>query len=154
MKKRFLMIGSILVAVICVLLILWQVFCFLLVISNGSRSIAINDNNRQKIEQLISRNIENDEFLPKIDNVTNVEWQSLMHKDQIVVNYDDDDEDPFVFYITNRYENSLIEYIKSNGNAVYFESEDFAADMVKTFLYVILLTFAIIVFIKQRIKNN
>ena len=140
------------VAVICVLLIFWQVFCFLLVISNGSRSVAINDNNRQKIEQLISRNIENDEFLPKIDNASNVEWQSLMHKDQIVVNYDD--EDPFVFYITNRYENSLIEYIKSNGNVVYFESEDFVVDMVKTFLYVILLTFAIIVFIKQKIKNN
>ena len=75
-----------------------------------------------------------------------------MHKDQIVVNYND--EEPFVFYITNRYENSLIEYIKSNGNVVYFESKDFVVDLVKTFLYVILLTFAIIVLIKQKNKNN
>ena len=151
MKKRFLMIGSILVAIVCVLLILWKVFCFLLINSNGIRSIVINDSNRQKIEQLISQNIE-DGILLNVDNATNVEWQSLMHKDQIVVNYDD--EDDFVFYITNRYENSLIEYIKSNGDLVYFESGDFIADMVKTFLYVILLTFAIIVFIKQKIKNN
>ena len=151
MKKRFLMIGSILVAVICFILILWQIFGFLLINSNGSRSVAINDNNRHKIEQLISQNIENDELLPNIDNATNVEWHSLMHKDQIVVNFD---EDSFAFYITNRYENSLIEYIKSNGNVVYFESNDFVIDTVKTILYVVLLTFSIIVFIKQKIKNN
>lgn len=145
------MIGSILVAIVSVILILWQVFCFLLINSNGSRSIVINDSNRQKIEQLISQNIE-DGILPNVDNATNVEWQSLMHKDQIVVNYDDQED--FVFYITNRYENSLIEYIKSNGNLVYFESKYFIADTVKTFLYVNLLAFAIIVFFKQKIKNN
>ena len=152
MKKRILAIGSILVAIVCVLLILWQVFCFLLINSNGSRSIVINDSNRQKIEQLISQNIEEDGILPNVDNATNVELQSLMHKDQIVVNYDD--EDDFVFYITNRYENSLIEYIKSNGNVVYFESKDFVVDLAKTFSYVILLTFAIIVLIKQKNKNS
>ena len=151
MKKHFLMIGSILVAIVSVILILWQVFCFLLINSNGSRSIVINDSNRQKIEQLISQNIE-DGILPNVDNATNVEWQSLMHKDQIVVNYND--EEPLVFYITNRYENSLIEYIKSNGNVVYFESKDFVVDLVKTFSYVILLTFAIIVLIKQKNKKN
>ncbi len=152
MKKHFLTIGSILIVIIGVLLILWQVLCFLLINSNGSRSVAINDNNRQEIEQLISRNIENDEFLLNIDKASNVEWQTLMHKDQIVVNYSD--EEPFVFYISNRYENSLIEYIKSNGNVVYFESKNFIVDLVKTFLYVILLTFAIIVLIKQKNKNN
>ena len=152
MKKRFLTIGSILVAIISILLILWQAFGFLLINSNGSRSVAINDNNRQEIESLISQNIENDEFVLNIDKASNVEWQTLMHKDQIVVNYND--EEPFVFYITNRYENSLIEYIKSNGNVVYFESKDFVVDLVKTFSYVILLTFAIIVLIKQKNKNN
>ena len=86
------MIGSILVAIVCVLLILWKVFCFLLINSNGIRSIVINDSNRQKIEQLISQNIEEDGILPNVDNATNVEWQSLMHKDQIVVNYDDEDD--------------------------------------------------------------
>lgn len=152
MKKRTLTVGSILVAIICFILILWQIFGFFLINSNGSRSLAINDNNRQEIEQLISQNIENDEFLLNIDKASNVEWQTLMHKDQIVVNYND--EEPFVFYITNRYENSLIEYIKSNGNVVYFESKDFIVDLVKTFLYVILLIFAIIVLIKQKNKNN
>lgn len=150
MKKRFLTIVSVLIAIICVLLILWQVLCFLLINSNGRRYVAINDNNRQKIVQLISQNIENDEFVLNIDKASIVEWQTLVHKDQIVVNYND--EEPFVFYITNRYENSLIEYIKSNGNVVYFESKDFFVDLVKTFSYVILLTFAIIVLIKQ--KNN
>lgn len=145
------MIGSILVAIVSVILILWQVFCFSLINSNGSRSIVINDSNRQKIEQLISQNIE-DGILPNVDNATNVGWQSLMHKDQIVVNYDDQED--FIFYITNRHENSLIEYIKSNGNLVYFESKYFIADTVKTFLYVNLLAFAIIVFFKQKIKNN
>ena len=140
MKKRFLMVGSILVAIICVILILWQVFCFFLINSNGSRSIVINNGNRQKMEQLISQNIE-DGILPNIDYATNIEWQSLMHKDRIVVNYND--EEDFVFYITNRYENSLIEYIKDNGNLVYFESKYFIADMVKTFFCVMLLTFAI-----------
>ena len=152
MKKRFLTIGSVLIAIICVLLILWQVLCFLLINSNGCRSVAINDNNRQEIGSLISQNIENDEFVLNIDKASNVEWQTLMHKDQIVVNYND--EEPFAFYITNRYENSLIEYIKSNGNVVYFESKDFVVDLVKTFSYVILLTFAIIVLIKQKNKNN
>ena len=152
MKKRFLTIGSILVAIISILLILWQAFGFLIINSNGSRSVAINDNNRQEIESLISQNIENDEFVLNIDKASNVEWQTLMHKDQIVVNYND--EEPFVFYITNRYENSLIEYIKTNGNVVYFESKDFVVDLVKTFSYVILLTFAIIVLIKQKNKNN
>lgn len=150
MKKRFLMIGSLLVAVISVLLILWQVFCFLLVISNPSRSVAINDHNRQKIEQLISQNIAEDSLLPDVDNATNVVWQSLMHKERIVVNYDD--EEDYVFYITNRYENALIEYIKCNGNVLYFDSEDFVVDLVKVSLYVSLLTFAMIVFVKQ--KNN
>ena len=74
-----------------------------------------------------------------------------MHKDQIIVTFNDDS---FVFYITNRYENSLIEYIKSNGNVVYFDSDDFIVDLVKTLLYVILLTSAIIIFIKRKIKNN
>lgn len=151
MKKHFLMVGSILVAVICFILILCQIFGFLLINSNGSRSLAINDNNRQKVEQLIFQNIENDESLPNIDNATNVEWQSLMHKDQIIVTFN---YDSFVFYITNRYENSLIEYIKSNGNVVYFDSDDFIVDLVKTLLYVILLTSAIIIFIKRKIKNN
>ena len=150
MKKRTLTVGSILVAIICFILILWQIFGFFLINSNGSRSLAINDNNSQEIEQLISQNIENDEFLLNIDKASNVEWQTLMHKDQIVVNYND--EEPFVFYITNRYENSLIEYIKSNGNVGYFESKDFVVDLVKTFSCVILLTFAIIVLIQQ--KNN
>jgi hypothetical protein len=152
MKKRTLTVGSILVAIICFILILWQIFGFFLINSNGSRSLAINDNNRQEIEQLISQNIENDEFLLNIDKASNVEWQTLMHKDQIVVNYND--EEPFVFYITNRYENSLIEYIKSNGNVVYFESKDFVVDLVITFSCVILLTFAIIVLIQQKNKNN
>ena len=151
MKKRFLMVGSILVAIVCIILILWQVFGFLLINSNGSRSIIINSDNRQTMEQLISQNIE-DGNSPNVDNATNVEWQSLMHKDQIVVNYDD--EEDFVFYITNRYKNSLIEYIKSNGNLVYFESKYFIADTVKTFLYLILLTFIVIVFVKQKIKSN
>ncbi len=152
MKKRTLTVGSILVAIICFILILWQIFGFFLINSNGSRSLAINDNNRQEIEQLISQNIENDEFLLNIDKASNVEWQTLMHKDQIVVNYND--EEPFVFYITNRYENSLIEYIKSNGNVVYFESKNFVVDLVITFSCVILLTFAIIVLIQQKNKNN
>ncbi len=152
MKKRTLTVGSILVAIICFILILWQIFGFFLINSNGSRSLAINDNNRQEIEQLISQNIENDEFLLNIDKASNVEWQTLMHKDQFAVNYND--EEPFVFYITNRYENSLIEYIKSNGNVVYFESKDFVVDLVKTFSCVILLTFAIIVLIQQKNKNN
>ena len=60
MKKRTLTVGSILVAVICLILILWQIFGFFLINSNGSRSLAINDNNSQEIEQLISQNIEND----------------------------------------------------------------------------------------------
>ena len=152
MKKRFLTIGSILVSVISILLILWQAFGFLLINSNGSRSVAINDNNRQEIESLISQNLENDEFVPNIDKASNVKWKTLMHKDQIVVKYND--EEPFVFYITNRYENSLIEYIKSNGNVVYFESKDFVVDLVKIFSYVIILTFAIIVLIKQKNKNS
>ena len=151
MKKHLLRIGNILVLVVCIALILWQVFGFFIISYNGSRSVEINDNNRHKIEQLISQNIENDEFVPNIDNATNIEWQSLIHKDQIVVNFD---EDSFAFYITNRYENSLIEYIKSNGKVVYFDSDDFVVDLVKTFLYVILLTFAIIVFIRRKIKNN
>ena len=148
MKKRFLTIGSILVAIISILLILWQAFGFFLINSNGCRFVMISDSNKQKIEQLIFENIEEDKLLPNIDNAINIEWQSLMHEDQIVVNYND--EGPFVFYITNRYENSLIEYIKSNGNVVYFESKDFVVDLVKTFSYVILLTFAIIVLIKQK----
>ena len=152
MKKRALIIGSILVAVICLILILWQIFGFLIINSNGSRSVVIDDNNRKVIEQLISKNIETDETLPDMDNAINIEWQTLMHKDQIVINYGE--EDDFVFYITNRYENTLIEYIKSNGNVVYFESKDFVVDLVKTFSCVILLTFAIIVLIQQKNKNN
>ena len=150
MKKLALIISSILVAVICLILILWRIFGFLIINSNGSRSVVIDDNNRKVIEQLISKNIETDETLPDMDNAINIEWQTLMHKDQIVINYGE--EDDFVFYITNRYENTLIEYIKSNGNVVYFESKDFVVDLVKTFSCVILLTFAIIVLIQQ--KNN
>ena len=133
MKKRTLTVGSILVAVICLILILWQIFGFFLINSNGSRSLAINDNNRQEIEQLISQNIENDEILLNIDKASNVEWQTLMHKDQFVVNYND--EEPFVFYITNRYENTLIEYIKDNGKVVYFESNEFIIEVVKILIY-------------------
>lgn len=152
MKKLALIISSILVAVICLILILWRIFGFLIINSNGSRSVVIDDNNRKVIEQLISKNIETDETLPDMDNAINIEWQTLMHKDQIVINYGE--EDDFVFYITNRYENTLIEYIKSNGNVVYFESKDFVVDLVKTFSCVILLTFAIIVLIQQKNKNN
>ena len=151
MKKRTLTVGSILVAVICLILILWQIFGFFLINSNGSRSLAINDNNRQEIEQLISQNIENDEFLLNIDKASNVEWQTLMHKDQIVVNYND--EEPFVFYITNRYENTLIEYIKDNGKVVYFESNEFIIDVVKILIYSFLLIIAIIIFVKQKLKS-
>ena len=152
MKKLALIISSILVAVICLILILWRIFGFLIINSNGSRSVVIDDNNRKVIEQLISKNIETDETLPDMDNAINIEWQTLMHKDQIVINYGE--EDDFVFYITNRYENTLIEYIKSNGNVVYFESKDFVVDLVKTISSVILLTFAIIVLIQQKNKNN
>ena len=151
MKKRTLTVGSILVAVICLILILWQIFGFFLINSNGSRSLAINDNNRQEIEQLISQNIENDEFLLNIDKASNVEWQTLMHKDQIVVNYND--EEPFVFYITNRYENTLIEYIKDNGKVVYFESNEFIIEVVKILIYSFLLIIAIIIFVKQKLKS-
>ena len=123
MKKRTLTVGSILVAVICLILILWQIFGFLLINSNGRRCVDIDDNNRKVIEQLISKNIETDETLPDMDNAINIEWQTLMHKDQIVINYGE--EDDFVFYITNRYENTLIEYIKDNGKVVYFETAFF-----------------------------
>ena len=150
MKKRALIIGSILVAVICLILILWQIFGFLIINSNGSRSVVIDDNNRKVIEQLISKNIETDETLPDMDNAINIEWQTLMHKDQIVINYGE--EDDFVFYITNRYENTLIEYIKDNGKVVYFESNEFIIDVVKIFLYSFLLIFAIIIFVKQKLK--
>ena len=150
MKKHLLTIVSILIVIICVLLILWQVLCFLIINSNGSRSVVIDDNNRKVIEQLISKNIENDETLPDMDNAINIEWQTLMHKDQIVINYDE--EDNFVFYITGRYENTLIEYIKDNGKVVYFESNEFIIDVVKIFLYSFLLIFAIIIFVKQKLK--
>ena len=135
MKKLALIISSILVAVICLILILWRIFGFLIINSNGSRSVVIDDYNWKVIEQLISKNIETDETLPDMDNAINIEWQTLMHKDQIVINYGE--EDDFVFYITNRYENTLIEYIKSNGNVVYLESKDFVVDLVKTFSCVI-----------------
>ena len=150
MKKHLLTIVSILIVIICVLLILWQVLCFLIINSNGSRSVVIDDNNRKVIEQLISKNIETDETLPDMDNAINIEWQTLMHKDQIVINYDE--EDNFVFYITGRYENTLIEYIKDNGKVVYFESNEFIIDVVKIFLYSFLLIFAIIIFVKQKLK--
>ena len=152
MKKRLLIVGSIVVSIVCIILILSQIFGFLLINSNGRRSVDIDDNNRRVIGQLISKNIETDETLPNMDNAISIEWQTLMHKDQIVINYDE--EDNFVFYITGRYENTLIEYIKSNGNVVYFESKDFVVDLVKTFSCVILLTFAIIVLIQQKNKNN
>ena len=151
MRKRALIIGSILVAVICLILILWQIFGFLIINSNGSRSVVIDDNNRKVIEQLISKNIETDETLPDMDNAINIEWQTLMHKDQIVINYGE--EDDFVFYITNRYENTLIEYIKDNGKVVYFESNEFIIDVVKILIYSFLLIIAIIIFIKQKLKS-
>ena len=150
MKKRALIIGSILVAVICLILILWQIFGFLVINSNGSRSVVIDDNNRKVIEQLISKNIETDETLPDMDNAINIEWQTLMHKDQIVINYGE--EDGFVFYITNRYENTLIEYIKDNGKVVYFESNEFIIDVVKILIYSFLLIIEIIIFVKQKLK--
>ena len=74
-----------------------------------------------------------------------------MHKDQIVVNYND--EEPFVFYITNRYENTLIEYIKDNGKVVYFESNEFIIEVVKILIYSFLLIIAIIIFVKQKLKS-
>ena len=151
MKKRALIIGSILVAVICLILILWQIFGFLIINSNGSRSVIIDDNNRKVIEQLISKNIETDETLPDMDNAINIEWQTLMHKDQIVINYGE--EDGFVFYITNRYENTLIEYIKDNGKVVYFESNEYIIDVVKILIYSFLLIIAIIIFVKQKLKS-
>ena len=151
MKKRALIIGSILVAVICLILILWQIFGFLIINSNGSRSVVIDDNNRKVIEQLISKNIETDETLPDMDSAINIEWQTLMHKDQIVINYGE--EDDFVFYITNRYENTLIEYIKDNGKVVYFESNEFIIDVVKILIYSFLLIIAIIIFVKQKLKS-
>lgn len=151
MKKRALIIGSILVAVICLILILWQIFGFLIINSNGSRSVVIDDNNRKVIEQLISKNIETDETLPDMDNAINIEWQTLMHKDQIVINYGE--EDDFVFYITNRYENTLIEYIEDNGKVVYFESNEFIIDVVKILIYSFLLIIAIIIFVKQKLKS-
>ena len=151
MKKRALIIGSILVAVICLMLILWQIFGFLIINSNGSRSVVIDGNNRKVIEQLISKNIETDETLPDMDNAINIEWQTLMHKDQIVINYGE--EDDFVFYITNRYENTLIEYIKDNGKVVYFESNEFIIDVVKILIYSFLLIIAIIIFVKQKLKS-
>ncbi len=147
MKKRVLIIASILVAVICLILMLWQIFVFLLINSNGSRSIVIDDNNRKVIEQLISKNIDTDETLLDMDNAINIEWQTLMHKDQIIINYD---EDTFVFYINNRYENTLIEYIKGNGKVVYFESNKFVIDLVKISLYSFLLIFAIVLLITQK----
>ena len=85
-----------------------------------------------------------------MDNAISIEWKTLMHKDQIVINYDE--EDNFVFYITGRYENTLIEYIKDNGKVVYFESNEFIIDVVKIFLYSSLLIFAIIIFVKQKLK--
>ena len=151
MKKLALIISSILVAVICLILILWQIFGFLIINSNGSRSVVIDDNNRKVIEQLISKNIETDETLPDMDNAINIEWQTLMHKDQIVINYGE--EDDFVFYITNRYENTLIEYIKDNGKVVYFESNEFIIDVVKILIYSFLLIIAIIIFVKQKLKS-
>ena len=151
MKKRTLTVGSILVAVICLILILWRIFGFLIINSNGSRSVVIDGNNRKVIEQLISKNIETDETLPDMDNAINIEWQTLMHKDQIVINYGE--EDDFVFYITNRYENTLIEYIKDNGKVVYFESNEFIIDVVKILIYSFLLIIAIIIFIKQKLKS-
>ena len=150
MKKLALIISSILVAVICLILILWRIFGFLIINSNGSRSVVIDDNNRKVIEQLISKNIETDETLPNMDNAISIEWKTLMHKDQIVINYDE--EDNFVFYITGRYENTLIEYIKDNGKVVYFESNEFVIDVVKIFLYSLLLFFTIIIFVKQKLK--
>ena len=150
MKKRLLIVGSILVSIVCIILILSQIFGFLLINSNGSRSVDIDDNNRRVIGQLISKNIETDETLPNMDNAISIEWQTLMHKDQIVINYDE--EDNFVFYITGRYENTLIEYIKDNGKVVYFESNEFIIDVVKIFLYGFLLIFAIIIFVKQKLK--
>lgn len=151
MKKLALIIGSILVAVICLILILWQIFGFLVINSNGSRSVVIDDNNRKVIEQLISKNIETDETLPDMDNAINIEWQTLMHKDQIVINYGE--EDDFVFYITNRYENTLIVYIKDNGKVVYFESNEFIIDVVKILIYSFLLIIAISIFVKQKLKS-
>lgn len=137
-------------SIVCIILILSQIFGFLLINSNGSRSVDIDDNNRRVIGQLISKNIETDETLPNMDNAISIEWQTLMHKDQIVINYDE--EDNFVFYITGRYENTLIEYIKDNGKVVYFESNEFIIDVVKIFLYGFLLIFAIIIFVKQKLK--
>lgn len=152
MKKRLLRIGNILVVVVCVVLILWQVFGFLITNSNGSRTVVVDDNNRQTLEQLIFQNIETDESLPYMNNAINVEWQSLMHKDQIVVNYDE--KDSFAFYITNRYENTLIEYIKSNGKVVYFESKEFIIDLLKTSLYSFLMTFAVIILVKRKVERS
>ena len=150
MKKRLLIVGSIVVSIVCIILILSQIFGFILINSNGRRSVDIDDNNRRVIGQLISKNIETDETLPNMDNAISIEWQTLMHKDQIVINYDG--EDNFVFYITSRYENTLIEYIKDNGKVVYFESNEFVIDVVKIFLYSLLLFFTIIIFVKQKLK--
>lgn len=150
MKKRLLIVGSIVVSIVCIILILSQIFGFFLINSNGSRSVDIDDNNRRVIGQLISKNIETDQTLPNMDNAISIEWQTLIHKDQIVINYDE--EDNFVFYITGRYENTLIEYIKDNGKVVYFESNEFIIDIVKIFLYGFLLIFAIIIFVKQKLK--
>ena len=130
---------------------LWQIFGFLIINSNGSRSVVIDDNNRKVIEQLISKNIETDETLPDMDNAINIEWQTLMHKDQIVINYGE--EDDFVFHITNRYENTLIQYIEDNGKVVYFESNEFIIDVVKILIYSFLLIIAIIIFVKQKLKS-
>lgn len=150
MKKRLLIIGSIVVAIICIILILWQIFGFLIINSNGSRVVVIEDNNRQMIEPLIFQNIELDECLPVLDDAISVEWQSLVHKDQIVISYNDKDSD--VFYITNRYKNTLIEYIKNNGKVVYFESNEFVIDLVNISLYSFLLILSIIILLKQKLK--
>ena len=151
-KKRLLRIFNILIVVVCGVLILWQVFGFFLIHSNGSRTVVVNDYNRQTIEQLISQNIETDASLLDMNDAINVEWQSLMHKDRIVINYAE--KDAFVFYITNRYENSLIEQIKSNGKVVYFESKEFVVDVVKTFLYSFFMIFATIILVKQKVKKK
>ena len=67
MKKRLLIVGSIVVSIVCIILILSQIFGFLLINSNGRRSVDIDDNNRGVIGQLISKNIETDETLPNMD---------------------------------------------------------------------------------------
>ncbi len=150
MKKALIKTGSIVVASICFVLILCQIIGFVIINSNGSRSVIIEDSNKQVIETLIFKNIESEDTLLCFDDAISVEWQSTMHKDQIVINYKN--KDSSVFYITDRYQNTLIEYIKNNGKVIYFESNKFVIDLVKISLYSFLLIFAIVILVRQKSK--